>query len=158
MASAKSVLATAASLSASVVLIRTIVNDLIPRNFQDYIFSTLHTLFHRLCSQLTIIIDEYDGFAPNQLYEATKVYLGSKISPSKPRLKVSKSNKENNLKVSIETNEEVVDTFQGLQIKWRLVFHEVQRAVILAPTISILHFKHNSATSNSVFTRNTKIK
>ncbi|RWR82439.1 protein HYPER-SENSITIVITY-RELATED 4-like protein [Cinnamomum micranthum f. kanehirae] len=133
MASAKSVLATAASLSASVVLIRTIVNDLIPRNFQNYIFSTLHTLFHRLSSQLTIIIDKYEGFAPNQLYEAIKVYLGSKIFPPTRRLKVSKSNKENNLKVSIGTNEEVVDTFQGIQIKWRWVFHEVQRAVIRRP-------------------------
>lgn len=141
MPSAESVLSTAASLSASAVLIRTIANDLIPRRFQDYLFSTLHTLLHRLSSQFTVIIEEYQGFSPNQLYKAAAVYLGTMNSPSTGRLKVTKSNEENKCKVTTERNEEMVDTFHGIQIKWRLVYHNVESAVFRHPRDLSLAFQ-----------------
>ncbi|KAJ8649150.1 hypothetical protein MRB53_002173 [Persea americana] len=130
MPSAKAILSTAGSLAASVVLIRTIANDLIPHQFQDYLLSTFHTLFSRFSSQLTIIIDEFDGFSTNQIYEAAEIYLTSKISPKTRRLKVAKSEKEENFRVTMERDEEIVDTFQGIQLRWRMVCHEVQRAIL----------------------------
>ncbi|KAF6144227.1 hypothetical protein GIB67_004900 [Kingdonia uniflora] len=119
--STKLVLSTAASLAASAMLIRTIANDFLPSEAQNYIFSTLRSISNRLSSQLTIVIEESDGLSVNKIYEATNTYLGTKVNRSTRRLKVCKLEKEKKFEITMDKNEEIVDVFQGVKLKWRFV-------------------------------------
>jgi len=67
IASSKTILSVAATLTASAVLFRNIANDLVPESVQGYFHSRLHKLTTCLSSQLTLVIDESDGLAPNQM-------------------------------------------------------------------------------------------
>ncbi|KAA8528672.1 hypothetical protein F0562_036027 [Nyssa sinensis] len=120
MPSSTAVLSAAASLTASAVLFRTIVNDLVPSEVHDYFFTSLRKLTNRLSSQLTVVIEEFNGLTANQMFEAANVYLGSKISPSMQRIKVNKVEKDEELAVTIDKKEEIVDFFQGVKFKWIL--------------------------------------
>ena len=68
-----------------------------------------------------MVIEELDGLVNNQIYEAAETYLGSKVSPLTQRIKVSKPEKENNLVITMESNEEIVDIFHGVKFKWVFV-------------------------------------
>ncbi|KAL6011390.1 hypothetical protein ACLOJK_001836 [Asimina triloba] len=126
--SAQTMLSTAASVAASLMLVRTIANDLLPGHIQDLLFSSLRSIFHRFSSDLTIIIDEFNGFSTNKLYDAAQMYLGSKISPSTTRrLRVSKDDGDKDFTVSMERGETVVDVFQGLKLEWQFIRHENQK-------------------------------
>lgn len=126
LATAKTILSTAASVAATVMLARTVARDLLPYEIQDYFYFRLRKFCNRFSSQLTIVIDEHDGLAKNQIYEAAKVYLGKKISPSVQRIKLSKPEKENHVNISMESDEQVVDVFNGIKLKWVLVCRQVE--------------------------------
>ncbi|OWM74659.1 AAA-ATPase At3g50940-like [Punica granatum] len=126
MVTAKAVFSAAASVTASIMLARTLANDLLPHEFQEYFFSGVRNFFSQFSSQVTVVIEEFDGLVNNQIYEAAQVYLSTKISPSTRRLKVSKPEKENNFNVSMETNEEVIDVFNGVKVKWILASRRVE--------------------------------
>lgn len=127
LANAKSILTAAASFAATVVLVRSIANDLLPSQLHEYFYDGFRNIFTRFSSQLTMVIDEMDGLGPNQIYEAAETYLATKISPSTSRLKVSKPEKEDNITTAVESNEEVIDTFNGVKFRWLLVCEEVQK-------------------------------
>lgn len=126
LATAKTVLSTVGSIAAAAMVIRTVSNDYLPPEFQDYLSSGLRTFFSRFSSQLTMVIDEFDGLVNNEIYEAAEVYLGPKISPTTRRLKVSKSENEQSINVSMERNQEVVDSFEGAEFKWVWVVRQVE--------------------------------
>lgn len=126
LATAKTILSTAASVAATVMLARTVARDLLPYEIQDYFYFRLRKFCNRFSSQLTIVIDEHDGLAKNQIYEAAKVYLGKKTSPSVQRIKVSKPEKENHVNISMESDEQAVDVFNGIKLKWVLVCRQVE--------------------------------
>ncbi|XP_077244308.1 AAA-ATPase At3g50940-like [Tasmannia lanceolata] len=129
MASTKSVLSVAASLAASAMLVRTIANDFMPYQIQHFFFSHLHNLLNRFSSQFTIVFEEYEGLIVNQIYEAADLYLGTKISPSTRRLRVSKSQQDKSFNISMERNEELIDMFEGIQLKWRFICTEAKNMV-----------------------------
>ncbi|XP_058092005.1 AAA-ATPase At3g50940-like [Magnolia sinica] len=130
MPSAKDMLTTAASVAASAMVIRTITNDLLPHHLQDLLFSTISSYFNRFSSQLTITIQEFNGFAINDLYSAIEIYLGSKISPTTRRLRVSKNDSDKDFTVSMEKDEEVIDIFQGIKLQWWFVCQQSEKNVI----------------------------
>ncbi|XP_043719870.1 protein HYPER-SENSITIVITY-RELATED 4-like isoform X2 [Telopea speciosissima] len=130
----KTLLPMAASLAASAMLVRTIMRDFLPHEVQDYIFSGLRKLINNFSSQQTIVIEEFDELTNNQIYEAVEIYLGNKVSPSnRQTLRISKSDKEKNIKIAMGRNEEIVDTFDGIQFKWRLVCRQVESKVFHNP-------------------------
>ncbi|KAK0575096.1 hypothetical protein LWI29_033960 [Acer saccharum] len=122
--STTSVLSAYSAFTATAMLVRTVINEvqsvtnqIIPKKFQDMILSR----FGGLCgngSRMTLTIDEFDGYSINQLYEASEIYLRTKINPSLNRLKVSKSPKENNFLLTINKGEKIVDVFEGVQLLW----------------------------------------
>lgn len=126
LANAKAILTAAASLAATIVLTRSVANDLFPPEFRDYFYDGFRNIFGRFSSQFTMIIDEMDGIGPNQIYDAAVTYLATKISPSTTRLKVSKLEKEHNITTAVESNEELIDTFNGVKFQWILVCNETQ--------------------------------
>lgn len=108
MALAKTVLSTVGSVAATAMLVRTIVHDYIPPEFHEYIFFGLKNIFTKFSTELTMVIDEFDGLVNNEIYEAAEIYLGNKLSPNTHRLKISKPEKEKNFNIAMEHNEEVM--------------------------------------------------
>ncbi|MBA0659664.1 hypothetical protein Goklo_011775 [Gossypium klotzschianum] len=121
MPSYEAILSATASLTASVILLRTIANDFIPESIKDRLFLHLHKISSSLSSQLTVVIEESDGLTANQLFHAANVYLGEKLSSSTPRIKVNKPQKEKGLQVTTDKNQEMVDVFKGVKLKWVLL-------------------------------------
>ncbi|GLT39175.1 hypothetical protein SLA2020_133810 [Shorea laevis] len=126
MATAKTIVSAAASVAATLMLVRSIANDFLPHELRNYFFFNAHQFFSRFSSTVTMVIDEFDGLVYNQIYEAAQTYLGTKISPSTKRFRVSKPEKEKNFVVAMESNEEVEDIFSGVKFKWVFVCRQVE--------------------------------
>ncbi|KAK6125676.1 hypothetical protein DH2020_040582 [Rehmannia glutinosa] len=118
LATAKTILSTVGSIAATVVVVRGVAHDLLPPEFQDYIFSGIRSLFATFSNQLTMVIDEFDGLDNNEIYEAAEIYLGPKVSPATRRLKISKPEKEKHFKITMEKDEEIIDIYNGEKFKW----------------------------------------
>ncbi|KAK4275630.1 hypothetical protein QN277_018676 [Acacia crassicarpa] len=78
---ANTVVSTAASVIASTMLVRSVAQDFLPKNIQDYFFGGIRGIFHRFSSQFTMVIDEFNGLVGNKIYDAAHTYLGKKKSP-----------------------------------------------------------------------------
>ncbi|KAL6227122.1 hypothetical protein ACLB2K_001081 [Fragaria x ananassa] len=126
LATAKTVLSAVASVAATAMLARSIAQDLLPHEVRDYFFYGISSFFSRFSNQLTMVIDEFDALVSNQIYESAEVYLGSKVSPMTHRLKVSKPEKEKSFTITMASNEEIVDFFNGVKFKWVLVSRQVE--------------------------------
>ncbi|KAF9620079.1 hypothetical protein IFM89_010729, partial [Coptis chinensis] len=128
MPSTSSLFSAYASITAAIMLIRSIANELIPHQLQTQILSKIQFLFNPMSSRLTLLIEEFDGLTRNQVYEASELYLRAKINPSIERLQVSKSPRDKDLTVKIDKGEEIVDVFEGIQIKWRFICSETKKS------------------------------
>ncbi|KAI4314820.1 hypothetical protein L6164_027688 [Bauhinia variegata] len=128
LATAKTVLSVVASVATTAVVVRSVARDLLPSYIQEYFFSGIRSFLNRFSSQLTMVIDEFDGLVNNQIYEAAQIYLGSKVSPNTNtrRIKVSKPEKDKNFTISVESNEEIVDVFNGVKFNWVLICRRVE--------------------------------
>lgn len=115
-----------ASWAATMMLIRSMASELIPASVRSYIQYLLRYLFTPLSNQITIVIDDQAGMSRNQIYDSAEIYLGKKLSPATERFKVNKTTKQKSINVSMEKNQEIVDTFEGITLKWRFVFVESQ--------------------------------
>jgi chaperone BCS1 len=119
------------SAMASIVLMRTITNELIPHEVLNFFQSTLHHLSCHFSAQyFTIVIEEFQGRARNQVFEAAEIYLGTKAIVSVERVRVNKSEDHKNLSFNIDKNEEVSDKFEGISVKWKLICIEVDSSRI----------------------------
>lgn len=127
--SSSTILSVVASLTASVVLLRTFYDELIPHAVRDYFFARLHDFSNRLSSKQIIVVEELDGLTANQMFDAANVYLGTKLSSSSRRIKVHKPEKEQQLAVTIDRNQELVDIFENVKFKWVLVSSRIERPI-----------------------------
>ncbi|KAK8716765.1 hypothetical protein V6N13_044066 [Hibiscus sabdariffa] len=127
--SATSAFTTYASISASLMLFRSIVNDLIPYPLRRHIWSVLSYLFSFCSDKQTIVIEQYDGIKPNHVYNASEVYLSTKVSPETERLKVSKRLKDKGLSLKLDNGQSVIDSFQGVELKWRYVYEAEKKGI-----------------------------
>ncbi|KAM7265990.1 hypothetical protein ACFE04_003673 [Oxalis oulophora] len=114
-------------MAASYMLFRSMANELIPYPIRTFLFSTIRSFFLSNSQKLTLIFDESTGMARNQVYEASEVYLCTKISPNTERLKVSKTPKEKNLTIRLEKGEKIVDVYEGVELKWMFVCSEPEK-------------------------------
>jgi chaperone BCS1 len=96
-------------------------DQLIPHQLRSYIYSAFSHLFTPRSSNLTLIVDERYGMAQNELYEAAEIYLRTKISPLNDRLRVRKTPRQKNIRVTIDKGEEIKDSFDGITINWCFV-------------------------------------
>ncbi|GMH14881.1 hypothetical protein Nepgr_016722 [Nepenthes gracilis] len=121
MPSASSMFSAYASLSATIMLFRSAANELIPPPIRRYVYSAVGELFQRRSNKLTLVVEEGNAISRNLVYEASEIYLRTKISPSADRLKVSKGPKENKIIVSFVKGEKIDDVFDGIELNWRFV-------------------------------------
>ncbi|CAK8535013.1 unnamed protein product [Lathyrus sativus] len=126
------------SAMASIVLMRTITNELIPHEFLHFFQSGIDHLSRRFSAQFTVVIEEFQGMARNQVFEAAEAYLGTKATVSTERVKVSKLEDHKNLSFNIDRNEEVSDVFEGVSVKWKLICIQVDSS-------RIRHYDPNSS-------------
>lgn len=118
--SVKNAITTAASIAASAMLARSLVNEFLPYELRG-LFS-LDALRARYSSQHTVVIEQMEGFSNNLVYDAIDTYLSTKISTSMKRLRVSKRDHEmKNITLSLEQGEEMVDVYGGAEFKWQLL-------------------------------------
>ncbi|CAL9027126.1 unnamed protein product, partial [Prunus brigantina] len=122
---ASSMFSAYASFATFMMVFRSMANDFIPDPLRTYISSSLCYLFSPLSGlfsfYLTLAFYEYSDMSRNQVYDAAAVYLQKKISPATQRLRVSKTPRKKSMGVAIDRDEEVIDTFDNIKLKWRLV-------------------------------------
>ncbi|CAN6484924.1 unnamed protein product [Victoria cruziana] len=118
-----------ASIAGSAMLVRSIVNVFFPRPFHHFLLSRVWHFFSRFSSRLSMVVEQYNGFAVDRLYEAAEVYLSTKISPSNTRLKVGKPDKEKGFLVTMDMGEEIVDVFEGVKLTWRFIRTETEKRI-----------------------------
>ncbi|KAG5050898.1 hypothetical protein JHK87_003096 [Glycine soja] len=129
MASPSSIFSPYASMTAYIMLLRSITNDLIPQPIRCYLTNTFRYFFKARCNALALIIEEYSsGIARNHVYDAAEVYLSTKITPENERLNISKSPKEKKLSIRLEKGEEPVDWFNGVKVNWKLICSESEKS------------------------------
>ncbi|CAN6976902.1 unnamed protein product, partial [Brassica rapa subsp. trilocularis] len=127
LATAKTALTAVASVAAAAMLARTVIQDYMPAEVHDFVSCGIRKCFSHFGFQMTVVIEEFGGFENNQVFEAAEAYLASKISPSTRRIKVNKLEKQRNFSVTVERDEEVVDTFDGVKLSWVLVCLPVKK-------------------------------
>ncbi|XP_021833867.1 AAA-ATPase At2g18193-like [Prunus avium] len=116
---ASSMFSAYASFAGSMMLVRSMANQLIPDPIRSYLYSKLNYLFTPLSSNLTMIIDELSGAARNQVYDAAEVYLKTiPISPSTERLRVRKTSRQKSITIAMHKDEQLSDTFHNVKLTW----------------------------------------
>jgi len=138
----KAVLSVVASLAASAVLIPTVAN--------------LGIFAHLFRPQFTLVIEEYgpDYFC-DELFLAAETYLGTKSAPSIRRIKACKKEKEKKPAISLDRDQEILDVFENIEVKWRMVIREnseVRNYTLVARLRSyelVFHKKHKEKVLSS---------
>ena len=102
-------------------LLRTLAEETIPDRLRSYIVSSLKRFFLPPSSQLTLIIDQFCGPTSNEIYQASHIYLPTKISPSHDRIQVSKPSKQSNSTITLPKGAQVEDSFRNIRLQWKLV-------------------------------------
>ncbi|KAJ4828176.1 hypothetical protein Tsubulata_025054 [Turnera subulata] len=121
MAKTKAIDSAAASATATIMLIRTLARDYLPRELRHFIFSKLTAFMNTaLHSELTLVIEERIKLDRNHLFRAAKLYLEPIVPHDSERLRVSMTKKETNVALALEKNQEIIDTFNGVTLKWKL--------------------------------------
>ncbi|XP_004512074.1 AAA-ATPase At5g17760-like isoform X2 [Cicer arietinum] len=127
MPSPSSIFSAYASMTASIMLVRSIAHELIPQPIRGYLFNTFRYLIKPRSPSLTLIIEESTGIARNQVFDAAEAYLSTIVSPENERLKISKVPKEKKLTIRLEKGEKLNDTFNGVCLKWRFICAETEK-------------------------------
>lgn len=125
--SPSSVFSAYASLSASIMLFQTMMNQLVPHPVQNYISSTIRYYFKPRSSKLILLIEESDGISSNEIYGAAEIYLYTKLDSSIERLKITKRPKEASINIKFSQCEKIVDLYEGINVVWRFNSEEKKR-------------------------------
>ncbi|XP_052203896.1 AAA-ATPase At2g18193-like isoform X2 [Diospyros lotus] len=129
MPSASSVLSSYTSFQASAMLVNGVISEvqsmgrrLIPKQLREKILSKFQAFTGNLSSQMTLVFPQYNnGLSNNEIFQASEIYLQTKIGPSVKRLKVSKEPGEKGLTIRVNKGEKIIDTFQGIELVWQMV-------------------------------------
>ncbi|XP_006299202.2 AAA-ATPase At2g18193 [Capsella rubella] len=116
--SASSLFSAYASLTGFLMLFRSMLHDFVPAKLRSYISDLLNRFFTQRSKNLTMVIDENFGLNRNQVFDAAEIYLRSKIGPETTRLRLGKLPKQKHFAISIDKGEEILDTFEGSELRW----------------------------------------
>ncbi|XVF15817.1 hypothetical protein REPUB_Repub09cG0189100 [Reevesia pubescens] len=128
-------LAAYASVSAMAMLLRTILNEVVPERMRNYIaskFSELTSTY--FSSEFTFILEDRWQAADNQMFRAAEVYLPTIIGPSSDSLLVGSNDSSDPTappKRSIPVDCTIMDDFEGIRLKWS--FSSIETKKYYAP-------------------------
>ncbi|KAF5762354.1 putative AAA+ ATPase domain, ATPase, AAA-type, core, AAA-type ATPase domain-containing protein [Helianthus annuus] len=126
MPTPSSLLSAYASMSTSIMLFRTMFDQLFPRELRRYIIDTFRFYWKPKSSKLTLVFEEKDGITSNQMYDAVEAFLCSRINPESERLRITKSAKENHINVKFADSETITDSYEGVPVTWTYVRQQQQ--------------------------------
>ncbi|CAK7338047.1 unnamed protein product [Dovyalis caffra] len=127
------ILSVYASISGLSMLIRTILNEMIPRGMREYIATKFSDFFAAyFSSDFTFIIEDRWQAVENETFRAVEVYLPTKVGPStRTKSLLLGTNDTNNItappKPGIPIDAKVVDFFQGMHFEWSLCEKEAKK-------------------------------
>ncbi|KAK7309313.1 hypothetical protein RJT34_05934 [Clitoria ternatea] len=112
-----------AAFSTFMMLLRTAINDLVPHQLRSYILSKLKSFFsdRHNTGQVSLQIDQFWDGQTNQLFQAAQEYLPTRITHTYKSLKLGKTPKTKNVILAVDGRQEVVDEFEGVSLKWKLL-------------------------------------
>jgi mitochondrial chaperone BCS1 len=111
----------AASVAATAMMVSSVVHELGPYDLRDLLWAGARYLRSRVSSRHTLVIDETEGLAANQIYDAARAYLAARISTDTPRLRVSRVDEAQGIMVGMEQGEAMADVHDGVEYTWSLV-------------------------------------
>ncbi|CAM0902989.1 unnamed protein product [Alopecurus aequalis] len=132
---AKEAMAMATSVAASVMLARSLANELLPYEARDLLNYGLDGLRSRMTWRHTMIIDQCDvqgWYGSNGLFYHVKTYLASRMEAAgtiyaQKRLRLCSGSMDDEdpekLVVSLEEGEEMPDVYEGVEFRWCLYNH-----------------------------------
>ncbi|XP_010523236.1 PREDICTED: AAA-ATPase At1g43910-like [Tarenaya hassleriana] len=117
------------SFSAITMLLRTILNEIVPKRIREYIAMKLVDVFSSYFqSNFTFVIEQRWEFVENQTFRAAEVYLPTRLAGlSTGKLMVGSSNLKNpaaSPKLGIPVDTKIVDEYEGIRVAWTL--HSVE--------------------------------
>ncbi|XVE82557.1 hypothetical protein DITRI_Ditri16bG0014900 [Diplodiscus trichospermus] len=116
--SLSTILSAYASISAMAMLIRTILNEMVPAWMRNYIVSKVSELASTyLSSEFTFVIEDRWHASNNQLFKAVEVYLPTRIGPSSDSLLVGSNESSDPTtppKRRIPVDCTIMDDFEGI--------------------------------------------
>ncbi|KAK9067495.1 hypothetical protein SSX86_014825 [Deinandra increscens subsp. villosa] len=120
MPTLSSLLSAYAWLSTSLMLFRTIFDQLLSVELRLYVLEAVRSYWSKPKSpKLTLVFDEIDGLTSNHMFDAAEAFLCSRINPNSKRLRITKSVNENNMNIKFAESEEIVESFDGISVTWR---------------------------------------
>ncbi|CAN1758264.1 AAA-ATPase At5g17760 [Linum perenne] len=135
--SGSSIVAAYLSLSSTFQLFQTVAYHVLPTPVRRYIFSAVLRLFSMSRpSEVTILIEETVGISRNEVFDAVKAYLSTKISPKADRLRVTKTTGDKNITVTFHENDIIFDEFHGLALRWKFCVSEPDPYNYGRPTVT----------------------
>ncbi|GKE05640.1 AAA+ ATPase domain-containing protein [Tanacetum coccineum] len=119
MPTVSSVVTAYASVSAFVMIFRTMFEQLVPPPLRNYAIDLVKHYWKPRSSELILLFEEKDGYNLNEMFSATEVYLATKINRDSKRLRISKLIKEKHINIKLAESEEIVDSFEGVKVTWK---------------------------------------
>ncbi|KAK1380048.1 hypothetical protein POM88_026792 [Heracleum sosnowskyi] len=115
--------ATYASVSSSVMLLRTTFHQIVPRQVQQYVLYAITRFFYRpiVPDQSTLVVEESRGMAQNYMYDSVQIYMTTKDNPKTNCLKISQSQIDQKLTSKLAYSQEITEFYQGIEIKWAFI-------------------------------------
>ncbi|KAL8115051.1 hypothetical protein AgCh_021760 [Apium graveolens] len=112
-----------ASVSSSVMLLRTTFHQIVPRQVQQYVLSAITHFLHRplVSDQLTLVIEESTGMSQNYLYDSFQIYMTTKANPTTNCLKISQSVRDPKLTSKLAHSQNITEFYQGIEITWAFI-------------------------------------
>uniref|UniRef100_A0A2P2NJ97 ATP binding protein n=1 Tax=Rhizophora mucronata TaxID=61149 RepID=A0A2P2NJ97_RHIMU len=120
-----------ASISTFSMLIRTILNEMVPRRMREFITTKVGECFANFSSDFTFVIEDRWQAVTNETFRAIELYLPTRISSSTRSLLLG-NNDNNNItrppKPGIPVDAKVIDEFQGMRLEWILCEKETKKS------------------------------
>ncbi|XP_022943068.1 AAA-ATPase At5g17760-like isoform X1 [Cucurbita moschata] len=124
MPSPQSLFSAYASMAGSLMLFRSMANDLIPAPVRSYIGAGIRRFFNSHSTSLfTLIIEDTNGMSPNQIFDAAETYLSTKITSDTARLRITKTPRDKHPTLRLEAGEKLTDSFEGISLLWTFNSH-----------------------------------
>ncbi|KAK1588587.1 hypothetical protein Q3G72_024782 [Acer saccharum] len=126
--SLSAVLTTYASISAFMMVIRTVLNEMIPKTMREFISSKLSEYWvFNFSNKFTFIIEQRWEAVISETYKAAEVYLPTIVGDSSDSLLVGSNDTRNSTavpKVAVPVEAKIIDNFEGMKLQWSLHLKE----------------------------------
>ncbi|KAL6220660.1 hypothetical protein ACLB2K_008416 [Fragaria x ananassa] len=116
-------------------MLQSMRTNFIPLQVQAYIHKYIKSCINHLLdpqsNHITLLVDgsskrDYNGLrmqnGQNQVYDAAVVYLATMINPKTNLFRIIQAPKQKTPKLAVATDQEIIDTFENIRVKWRMIF------------------------------------